>query len=149
MRGTAAVAAAAASVSRSGTPVNGLESTTKKAPTLETEEIDSRGTRGAPGASVSGTPVNGLESTTEKAETLETEEMDSRGVKDTVATSVSRSGTPVNGLESTTQKAETLETEEMDIGQYVGDGSWEEKTWKELVRLREDMFWARLGGIRG
>ncbi|KAF8182092.1 proline-rich protein [Pholiota molesta] len=31
---------------------------------------------------------------------------------------------------------------------YVGDGTWEEKTWKELVRLREDMFWARVGGFR-
>ena len=41
-----------------------------------------------------------------------------------------------------------LETEETDKGQYVGDGSWEEKTWKELVRLREDMFWARVGGFR-
>ena len=65
------------------------------------------------------------------------------------AASASRSDTPVNGLESAAKKAQALETEEMDIGQYVGDGSWEEKTWKELVRLREDMFWARLGGIRG
>ncbi|KJA25513.1 hypothetical protein HYPSUDRAFT_85260 [Hypholoma sublateritium FD-334 SS-4] len=31
---------------------------------------------------------------------------------------------------------------------YVGDGTWEEKTWKELVRLREDMFWARVGRVR-
>ncbi|KAJ7449120.1 proline-rich protein [Mycena galericulata] len=31
---------------------------------------------------------------------------------------------------------------------YVGDVTWEERTWKELVRLREDMFWARIGGIR-
>ena len=45
--------------------------------------------------------------------------------------------------------AKALETEETDKGQYVGDSSWEEKTWKELVRLREDMFWARVGGIRG
>ncbi|PCH35356.1 hypothetical protein WOLCODRAFT_139866 [Wolfiporia cocos MD-104 SS10] len=31
---------------------------------------------------------------------------------------------------------------------YVGDGTWEERTWKELVRLREEMFWARIGGVR-
>ena len=31
---------------------------------------------------------------------------------------------------------------------YVGDATWEERTWKELVRLREDMFWARIGGLR-
>jgi hypothetical protein len=31
---------------------------------------------------------------------------------------------------------------------YVGDGTWEERTWKELTRLREDMFWARMGRAR-
>jgi len=31
---------------------------------------------------------------------------------------------------------------------YIGDATWEERTWKELVRLREDMFWARVGGVR-
>jgi hypothetical protein len=31
---------------------------------------------------------------------------------------------------------------------YVGDSTWEERTWKEIVRLREDMFWARIGGVR-
>ncbi|KAL0960178.1 hypothetical protein HGRIS_011812 [Hohenbuehelia grisea] len=31
---------------------------------------------------------------------------------------------------------------------YVGDATWEERTWKEIVRLREDMFWARIGAFR-
>lgn len=31
---------------------------------------------------------------------------------------------------------------------YIGDATWEERTWKELVRLKEDMFWARVGGLR-
>jgi len=31
---------------------------------------------------------------------------------------------------------------------YVGDTTWEERTWKELVKLKEDMFWARIGGLR-
>lgn len=31
---------------------------------------------------------------------------------------------------------------------YVGEATWEERTWKELVRLREEMFWARIGGVR-
>ncbi|KAI0002117.1 hypothetical protein BJV74DRAFT_817028 [Russula compacta] len=31
---------------------------------------------------------------------------------------------------------------------YVGDGTWEERAWKELTRLREDMFWARVGSAR-
>lgn len=38
--------------------------------------------------------------------------------------------------------------EEMGLGVYVGDATWEERTWKELVRLRENMFWARIGGVR-
>lgn len=33
-------------------------------------------------------------------------------------------------------------------GTFTDAISWEEKTWKELVKLREDMFWARMGGIR-
>jgi len=31
---------------------------------------------------------------------------------------------------------------------YIGDGTWEERTWKELTRLREDMFWARVGSAQ-
>lgn len=31
---------------------------------------------------------------------------------------------------------------------FATDATWEERTWKELVRLKEDMFWARIGGIR-
>ena len=30
----------------------------------------------------------------------------------------------------------------------VGDKSWQEKTWKEVVRLREEMFHARMGIVR-
>ena len=26
--------------------------------------------------------------------------------------------------------------------------SWEERTWKELTRLRENMFWARMGAVK-
>ncbi|KAI0274104.1 hypothetical protein BGY98DRAFT_996555 [Russula aff. rugulosa BPL654] len=36
----------------------------------------------------------------------------------------------------------------MDGTPYVGDATWEERTWKELTRLREDMFWARLGSAQ-
>ncbi|KAF6745016.1 hypothetical protein DFP72DRAFT_1018276 [Ephemerocybe angulata] len=31
---------------------------------------------------------------------------------------------------------------------YIGDATWEERTWKELARLKEDMFWARIGARR-
>lgn len=30
---------------------------------------------------------------------------------------------------------------------YVGRTTWEERAWLELVRIRERMFWARLGGV--
>ncbi|TFK38058.1 hypothetical protein BDQ12DRAFT_683895 [Crucibulum laeve] len=40
----------------------------------------------------------------------------------------------------------TLEDEEKEG--FVGNLTWEERTWKELVRLREEMFWARVGGLR-
>ena len=39
-------------------------------------------------------------------------------------------------------------TPELDTTLYVGTATWEERTWRELVKLREEMFWARLGGIR-
>ena len=44
---------------------------------------------------------------------------------------------------------ETMEMEdEKDEGNYVGETTWEERTWREIVKLREDMFWARIGGVR-
>jgi hypothetical protein len=36
----------------------------------------------------------------------------------------------------------------IDNQNLVGDKSWEDKTWKEVVRLREEMFYARVGIIR-
>ncbi|KAG6900292.1 hypothetical protein C0993_000265 [Termitomyces sp. T159_Od127] len=33
-------------------------------------------------------------------------------------------------------------------GSYVGDTTWEERTWKEIIRLKEAMFWARIGGLK-
>jgi len=35
-----------------------------------------------------------------------------------------------------------------DSEAYVADTTWGEGTWKELVKLKEDMFWARIGGLR-
>lgn len=39
------------------------------------------------------------------------------------------------------------EKEKEDESLYVGDATWEERTYKELVRLREEMFWARVGAV--
>ncbi|KAG9003641.1 hypothetical protein FRB94_003030 [Tulasnella sp. JGI-2019a] len=35
----------------------------------------------------------------------------------------------------------------IDEATSVGDKTWEEKAWKELAKLRADMFWARIGSI--
>ncbi|KAF9467782.1 hypothetical protein BDZ94DRAFT_1304979 [Collybia nuda] len=45
-----------------------------------------------------------------------------------------------------TQAKEPKSDEDKDM--YIGDTTWEEKTWKELIRLREEMFWARVGAMR-
>jgi len=37
---------------------------------------------------------------------------------------------------------------EDDKEAYIGDATWEERTWKEIVRLKEEMFWARIGGLK-
>ncbi|KAJ7467984.1 hypothetical protein FB451DRAFT_1401252 [Mycena latifolia] len=58
---------------------------------------------------------------------------------------MSHASTPLSPRE---EKAEDTKEEEDEREAYVGDVTWEEWTWKELVRLREDMFWARIGGIR-
>ncbi|KAF8800616.1 hypothetical protein BYT27DRAFT_7175194 [Phlegmacium glaucopus] len=82
-------------------------------------------------------------------------------IPDKVKTNGKINGDHVNGVmvenEKVNPKVQALEEEgeeekeieANDRRQYVGDDTWEEKTWKELVRLREDMFWARVGGIRG
>ena len=31
---------------------------------------------------------------------------------------------------------------------FASDTTWEERTWNVSVRLKENMFWARIGGIR-
>ncbi|KAM6503410.1 hypothetical protein JOM56_000353 [Amanita muscaria] len=59
----------------------------------------------------------------------------------------SPAGTDVN-VASDPEQQGTEEKEGEDKEIYVGDATWEERTWKELVRLREDMFWARIGGLR-
>ncbi|KAJ3777721.1 hypothetical protein FB446DRAFT_680534 [Lentinula raphanica] len=43
----------------------------------------------------------------------------------------------------------SLEIEKRIVLPYtaVGDSTWEEQTWREIVRLKEVMFWARVGGM--
>ncbi|TRM63703.1 hypothetical protein BD626DRAFT_495124 [Schizophyllum amplum] len=54
----------------------------------------------------------------------------------------------INGVSSDAAEDDSASASEEDAaksGIYVGEATWEERTWKELVRLREDMFWARIG----
>ena len=51
----------------------------------------------------------------------------------------------VDEKEKDTKEVEKEKEKEENI---ISDSSWEERTWKEIVRLKEDMFWARVGGIR-
>lgn len=51
--------------------------------------------------------------------------------------------------ESPDNASEAAQSEdEGEPGTYVGNSTWEERTWQELVKLREEMFWARIGGLR-
>ncbi|TFK26140.1 hypothetical protein FA15DRAFT_703121 [Coprinopsis marcescibilis] len=43
---------------------------------------------------------------------------------------------------------ESGEADPEDKEIYIGDATWEERTWKHIVRLREEMYWARIGGTR-
>ncbi|KAH9899259.1 hypothetical protein C8Q73DRAFT_753419 [Cubamyces lactineus] len=52
------------------------------------------------------------------------------------------------GEEAAVAADEEKEKEEKeDQGRCVGEATWEERTYKELVRLREEMFWARVGAV--
>jgi hypothetical protein len=58
-------------------------------------------------------------------------------------------GNHVNGrLSVATVAGSSQAGDDADGEVYVGDATWEERTWKELVKLKEDMFWARIGGLR-
>ncbi|OJA11396.1 hypothetical protein AZE42_03960 [Rhizopogon vesiculosus] len=51
---------------------------------------------------------------------------------------------------STHEKSiDTSSTKHSSDGEgYIGDATWEDHTWKEIVRLKEEMFWARVEGMR-
>lgn len=50
--------------------------------------------------------------------------------------------------ELTAEPTEAEKVSELDTRMYVGIATWEERTWRELMKLREEMFWARVGGVR-
>ena len=56
---------------------------------------------------------------------------------------------PVESKVETTPVKPVVEEKDDEAKRFiVSDATWEERTWKEIVRLREDMFWARVGGVR-
>ncbi|KAI0758565.1 hypothetical protein BD413DRAFT_618064 [Trametes elegans] len=48
---------------------------------------------------------------------------------------------------TTDDSAAAVEKDDDQSEAYVGEGTWEERTYRELVRLREEMFWARVGAV--
>ncbi|KAK0495884.1 hypothetical protein EDD18DRAFT_1105809 [Armillaria luteobubalina] len=55
---------------------------------------------------------------------------------------------PVMSAPESDDEKEGPDDEDESKEVYIGDTTWEERTWKELVRIKEDMFWARVGGLR-
>ncbi|KAG2363670.1 hypothetical protein BDR07DRAFT_1403561 [Suillus spraguei] len=55
------------------------------------------------------------------------------------------SSTHGKSIDTSSMKRRSSTTDEEG---YAGDATWEDRTWKEIVRLKEDMFWARVGGVR-
>ena len=77
------------------------------------------------------------------------------GMPDSEKESIPKEGsTPIATIHGDVVKLDDSEKPASKIEQgvdgetYVGDVTWEERTWKELVKLKEDMFWARVGGVR-
>lgn len=66
--------------------------------------------------------------------------------EDKKAVVVNGTGTKRSSINGDSAQEEKEEQVPQEV--YIGDATWEERTWKELVKLREDMFWARIGGLR-
>ena len=48
-------------------------------------------------------------------------------------------------LEPLPSAGESISSEHGEENPYVGEKTWEDKAWRELSRLRLEMFWARIG----
>ncbi|KAF8507483.1 hypothetical protein BU17DRAFT_71181 [Hysterangium stoloniferum] len=53
-----------------------------------------------------------------------------------------------NGHNNAVENGVSPDYKPADNGTYIGERTWKERTWKTLVKLREDMFWARIEGVR-
>ncbi|KAG6812218.1 hypothetical protein H0H92_003839 [Tricholoma furcatifolium] len=102
------------------------------------------------------------EKTEESAETdkSETKSEAASATTERVAVEDNKEPEPATEELSPVAKAQTAEKKEGEVDEkgksgnddpesiYIGDATWEERTWKEITRLKEDMFWARIGGSR-
>ncbi|PPQ77976.1 hypothetical protein CVT25_015443 [Psilocybe cyanescens] len=84
-----------------------------------------------------------------EGEVIEADDVKGKGKETEVEAAVEEYTAPEKTAEEKMEEEKRRrEKEEWEKANYVGDATWEERTWKEIVRLREDMFWARVGGIR-
>ena len=74
---------------------------------------------------------------------------------DSEVTQIAKASSPIAVAGGTTaspvddiQNAGVDDSELVGNQNLVGNKSWEEKTWREVVRLREEMFCARMGFVR-
>jgi hypothetical protein len=82
--------------------------------------------------------LNGIVKTVEEKEGRMQEEEEERTEKTLLPDT-----TGVDLIESSS----TSDNAKVDQTEYVGTSTWEDKTWRELVRIRKDMFHARLGAV--
>ncbi|QRV90781.1 cell surface glycoprotein 1 [Ceratobasidium sp. AG-Ba] len=59
--------------------------------------------------------------------------------------SLAKSEPAIIAAPSTMKESSNLNGKNPDDGRFVGEETWEERAYKEIIKLREDMFWARIG----
>jgi hypothetical protein len=83
--------------------------------------------------------LNGIVKTVEEEKEGRTQEEEEERTEKTLLPDT----TGVDLIESSS----TSDNAKVDQTEYVGTSTWEDKTWRELVRIRKDMFHARLGAV--
>ncbi|KAH7887024.1 hypothetical protein F5I97DRAFT_1967068 [Phlebopus sp. FC_14] len=56
--------------------------------------------------------------------------------------------TSTDSVQRSIETTSTKRSSSTDVSGFASDATWEERTWKEVARLRDEMFWARIGGVR-
>ncbi|KAJ3782323.1 hypothetical protein GGU10DRAFT_275813 [Lentinula aff. detonsa] len=87
-----------------------------------------------------GTKAKGHDNETETTTTTDNDET-TPAANDIEATNASAEVKEISGSSPDSEKRVAL------LYTAVGDTTWEERTWREIVRLKEVMFWARVGGM--